>query len=389
MFRKHISALVLLLLFATAAPAQVNKVADYVKAEMKRQRIPGLSLAIVQNGKIILTEGYGLANVELNVPAKPETVYKICSVSKQFIATGVMLLVQEGKLGLDDPISRYLEGTPATWKAITIRHLLTHTSGIVREAPGFDPFKVQGDADVIKTAYPLPLRFSPGEKWEYSNTGYFALVEIIRRVAGRPWSEYLSEKVFRPSGMNTTFTTNTKESLPNRALGYSDNDKLLKADDWPALRPSGAFLSTVLNLAQWDAELNTDKILSESTRRQMWTPVKLNNGSSYPYGLGWQLGELRGRKLVYHNGGMPGFRAAFARLVDDQLTIIILMNLDDVDVDSIVHGIAALYLPTPAPSRTRSQSLALLDRLLSNATRRASCLRCLRPCVSERVSEQR
>ena len=135
MFRKHISALVLLLLFAAAVPAQVHTVADYVKAEMKKQRIPGLSVAIVKDGKVILAEGYGLANIDSNVPAKPETVYRICSVSKQFIATGIMLLAQEGRLAIDDSISKHLEGTPATWQPITIRHLLTHTSGIVPEAP--------------------------------------------------------------------------------------------------------------------------------------------------------------------------------------------------------------------------------------------------------------
>ena len=352
MFRaKHLFAFGFLLLLATAAPAQSNKVADFVKAEMKRQHIPGLSLAVARDGEVILAEGYGLAQMEGNVAAKPETVFKICSVSKQFIATGIMLLVQEGRLKLDDPISGYLEGIPATWKAITIRHLLTHTSGIVREAPGFDPFKIQSDAEVVKSAYPLPLRFAPGEKWEYSNTGYFALAEIIRKVAGRTWSDYLSEKVFRPSGMSRTFPTNTKETLPNRSLGYTDNNKLLKADDWPALRPSGAFLSTVLDLARWDAMLYTEKVLSDATRRQMWSPVKLNDGTSYPYGFGWQLGEFRHRKLVHHSGGMPGFRAAFARFVDDRLTIIVLMNLDDVDVDSIVYGIAALYLPAPTPLR--------------------------------------
>src|SRR4030095_367994 len=140
-------------------------------------------------------------------------------VSKQFIASGILLLVEEGKISLDDKIGKFLEGTPDTWKEITVRHLLTHPSGIVREAPGFDPFKIQSDADVIKTAYPLPLRFAPGEKWEYCNTSYFALAEIIRKVSGRPWTEYLSEKAFRPSGMKTTFATNTKEILPNRAVG--------------------------------------------------------------------------------------------------------------------------------------------------------------------------
>jgi D-alanyl-D-alanine carboxypeptidase len=177
----------LVLLLAATVAARADKVDDYVKAEMQKQRVPGLSLAIIKDGKIIKVEGYGMANVELNVPARPDTVYKIGSVSKQFIAAGIMLLIQEGHLSLDDKISKFLEGTPDTWKEISVRHLLTHTSGIVREAPGFDPFKIQNDADVIKTAYPLPLRFAPGEKHEYCNVGYFALAEIISRVSGKSW----------------------------------------------------------------------------------------------------------------------------------------------------------------------------------------------------------
>jgi D-alanyl-D-alanine carboxypeptidase len=360
MRNRHISFSTLVLLLAAiivAQPASVvaqnNNVDDLIEAEMHKQNIPGLSLVVIKDGQIIKAKGYGLANIKLKIQAKPETIYRIASVSKQFIATGIMLLVQEGKLGLDDPIGKYLEGTPATWKTITVRHLLTHTSGIVREAPGFDPHKIQSDATVIKTAYSLPLRFAPGEKWEYGNTGYFALAEIIRKVSGRPWSEYLSEKVFRPSGMNTTYPTNTEVNVPNLAQGYVDNHKLLNADKWPALRPSGAFLSSVLDLAKWDAVLYTNKILSDSTRHEMWTPVKLNDGTSFPYGFGWELGSFRGRKLVHHGGGMSGFRAEFARFVDDRLTIIILMNLDDVDKDSILYGVAGFYLPAAAPGPNR------------------------------------
>jgi len=343
--------LVLLLLIAPVL-ARADKTDDFVNAELKRQKIPGLSLAIVKDGKIIKTAGYGVANIKFKTAATPETVYKIASVSKQFIATGIMLLVQEGRLGLDDPVSKYLEGTPATWNAITVRHLLTHTSGLVREAPGFDPFKIQSDADVIKSAYPLPLRFAPGIKDEYSNLGYFALAEIIRKVSGRPWVEYLSEKVFKPAGMQTTYPTTTKVSLPNMAQGYVDNDKLTDAKDWPALRPSGAFFSTVLDLAKWDAILYTDRILTDSTRQQMWTPVTLNDGTSHPYGFGWEIGSFRHRKLVHHGGGMPGFRSEFARFVDDRLTIIFLMNLDDVDRFPILYGLAALYLPASTPAGT-------------------------------------
>ncbi len=351
MRHRHIPFLALVLLLAATVVAQTDRTDDYINAEMQRQNIPGLSLVVLKDGEIVKAEGYGVADVTLKIPATPETVYKIGSVSKQFIATGIMLLVQDSQLGLDDPISKYLEGTPATWSGITIRHLLTHTSGIVREAPGFDPFKIQSDADVIKTAYPLPLRFAPGEKWEYCNVGYFALAEVIRTVAGRPWSEYLSEKVFRPSGMNSTRTTTTTDSVPNLALGYTDKDNLQDADDWPAVRPSGAFLSTVLDLAKWDAVLYTDNILSDSTRRQMWTPVTLTDGTSYPYGFGWQLASLRDHRQVHHGGGMTGFRADFARFVDDRLTIIVLMNLDDVDLGSIVRGVAALYLPAPVADR--------------------------------------
>ena len=157
----------ILLLFITPCAAQdatANKVDDYVKSEMQKQRIPSVSLAVVKDGKIIKAAGYGLANVELNVSARPETVYKIASVSKQFIATGIMLLVEDGKISLDEKISKFLEGTPDAWKDITVRHLLTHTSGIVREAPGFDSFKIQSDADVIKTAYSPTASFRSRRK---------------------------------------------------------------------------------------------------------------------------------------------------------------------------------------------------------------------------------
>ena len=348
---KYAPFLALLLCLPASVVAQSEQTDQYIAAEMQRQNIPGLSLAVLKDGTVIKADGYGLANIELGIAATPETVYKIGSVSKQFIATGIMLLVQEGRLDLGDPLSKFLEATPPTWNGITIRHLLTHTSGLVREAPGFDPWQIQTDAAVIETAYALPLRFTPGERWEYSNVGYFALAEVIRVVSGRPWGEYLSENVFRPSGMNATRTTTTRESVPNLALGYNDNDRLLEADDWPALRPSGAFLSTAMDLARWDTVLYGDAILSDVTRRQMWNPVTLNDGTSSPYGFGWELGEVRGHRQIHHGGGMTGFLSEFARFVDDQLTVIVLMNLDDADVESIVQGVASLYLPAPvAPS---------------------------------------
>ena len=346
----------LLFLFVTTVAAQADKVDDYVKAEMQRQRIPGISIAVIKNGKVIKAEGYGLANTELNVPARPETVYKIGSLSKQLIATGIMLLMQEGKLSLDDKISKFLDGTPDTWKDITIRHLLTHTSGIVREAPGFDPYKIQSDADVIKTAYPLTLRFTPGEKWEYCNVGYFALAEVIRKISGRAWSDFLNERIFSPLEMKATRTTTVTDIVPNRADGYIWREgRLHNADIFFALRPSGAFLSTVLDLAKWDASLYSDQILKAATREMMWSPVKLNNGNSHPYGFGWELDAPGGHKRVQHGGSLPGFRSTIARYVDDKLTVIVLTNADNANPGAVALGVADTFIPGVIPQRTVAQ----------------------------------
>ena len=306
---------------------------------------------MLKDGKIVKIAGYGVADRKSGAAASPDTVYKIGSISKQFIATGIMLLVREGRLRIDDPVSKYLDGTPPSWSGITIRHLLTHTSGIQREAPAFDPWKVQPDSDVVRSAYPLPLRFPTGSKWEYCNTGYFALAEIISRVSGTPWVDYLRLKVFEPAGMRSTWPTNTTQTLANRATGYTDNDNPREAANWTALRPSGAFLSTVADLAKWEARLYTDTPLPEATRRDMWTPVTLTDGTTHPYGFGWGLDPLNGRRQVRHGGSLPGFISEYARFVDDRVSVIVLMNMDDADVRGVARGVAALYLQD-APAAT-------------------------------------
>ncbi|HEX2268198.1 MAG TPA: serine hydrolase [Pyrinomonadaceae bacterium] len=352
MHLKRIPLFALVLLLALTSAVQADNVDGYVKREMERQHVPGVSVLVIKDGKIVKSEGYGLANVELNVPARPDTVYKIGSISKQFIATGILLLVQDGKISLDDNVSKFLEGAPETWKPITIRHLLTHTSGIVREAPGFDALKIQKDADVIKTAYSLPLRFAPGEKYEYCNVGYFSLAEIISKVSGKPWPDFLHERVFAPLGMNATRTTSMTEMVPNRANGYVWRDgKLRNATIYFALRPSGAFLSTVLDLAKWDAALDSGKILTRATLDQAWTPVKLNNGTTHPYGFGWDLTPIAGHKRINHGGSLPGFRAYKARFADDKVTVIVLTNGDNANAGGLAIGVANFYIPGLLPDR--------------------------------------
>ena len=335
-----------LLIVAFTSAAHADPTDDFIMMQMRSQNIPGLSLAIIKDGTIVKVQGYGLADVKGKVAATPETVYDIASISKPLVATALMRLVQEGVLSIDEPITKHLSDLPPAWRGITLRHLLTHTSGLVRDSPGYEQYRDREDSEVIKTVYSSPLRFAPGEKWEYSNAGYSPLGMIIRKVTGRPWTEYLAEKIFRPAGMMSTYPINTRAPLPNRARGYADNDTLKEADQRRALVPSGGFLSTVIDLAKWDALLDSDSFLSEATRRQMWTPVTLNNGTTYPYGLGWELdGPVLGRRVVRHGGSVLGFRSEFVRFVDDRLTIIMLMNLHDVDWQSIRRGVAALHLP--------------------------------------------
>ena len=345
--RHRVLCLVLVLLCLGARSASADAIDDYLRERMQAFALPGVSIAIVEQGRVVRTGGYGLADVARRTPATPETVYKIASVSKQFIATAILLLAQDGKLSVDDRVSRHLPGTPASWQRITIRHLLTHTGGIVRESPAFRPMENRADLALIEAAYPLPLRFAPGAKWEYCNVGYIALAEIVTRVSGRPWSELLQARVFGPLGMRETAPTNLTPRPALHAVGYDGKDNARTADEWVALRPSGAFRSTVGDLAKWGAALGTDAILTDATKRSMWAPVRLDDGTTYPYGFGLHTETLPGnRRVVWHTGALPGFASYFARFLDDGVTVILLTNGNDVDARAVGHGLAERYLAT-------------------------------------------
>ncbi|WP_080055360.1 serine hydrolase domain-containing protein [Spirosoma aerolatum] len=329
----------------TASSVPADSVDAIVQSHMRNKHIPGVSIAVVRQGAVVLSKGYGLANVELNVSATPQSVYAIASVSKQFIASGILILAQEGKLSLDDDIHTYYPQAPQTWQGITLRHLLSHTSGIVREAPAFDPSKIQPDSVVVQSAFPLPLQFPIGTKWQYCNVGYFALADIIRKVSGQPWSTFLKDRIFKPAGMTATRTTTLSEVVPNRVDGYEwEKDHLQRAIPYRALRPSGAFLSTVLDLAKWEAALGTTKILTETSQKEMQKPFILKDGTPYPYGLGWRVDTLMGTSWIHHGGSLPGFRTEYARFPQAGLAVIVLTNSEQALPEQIAKEIATLYL---------------------------------------------
>jgi D-alanyl-D-alanine carboxypeptidase len=327
-----------------------DPVDDLVKSEMAKHQIPGLTLKVTQHGKETKTAAYGFANLEWSVPATPETVFEIGSVTKQFTAACIMLLVEEGKLSLDDKISLYLANTPANWTNITIRHLLTHTSGI-KNYTGTDGFELARhltQAQFIAKAAGLPIMFPPGEKFSYCNTGYNLLGFIIENMSGKTYWGFLSDKILGPLGMSATTNREPSRILKMRAAGYeqSKTNGLVNRDvDYTDLFSAGEIVSTVGDLMKWDAALDAEKILTNASKEQMWTSGKLNNGKPIGYGFGWFLAPLNGHKNIWHSGSTSGFSASNLRFPDDGLEIVVLTNSGEDGVGTLLaKAVAEIYL---------------------------------------------
>lgn len=344
-------AFVLLLVgFTTATKA--DRIDDYVNAEMQKQQLAGVALAVIRDGKTIKSKTYGLSNVELNTPVQAQTVFKIGSISKQFIAAATLLLAEEGKLRLDDPITKYLDGAPASWDPITIKHLLSHTSGLPRESPGFNALKIQSDAEVIKAAYGVPFLFQPGEKFEYCNLGYFILAEIVHKVSATPWPDFVRQRIFEPLGMTASQVTDNRSIIAHRASGYAIADgNRRNAAILLAVRPSGAFVSSLDDLMKWNAALDAGKVLNAASWDQAWSAVVLKDGSKAPYGLGWYIDDVGPYRMVHHGGAINGFRAQYSRFDEQKLRIILLTNAEAARTDLMALRIADQFLPGLLPKR--------------------------------------
>jgi CubicO group peptidase (beta-lactamase class C family) len=363
--RPYLASLVLA--GAWAAPsvlqAQVDSVDRFVEAYMRQRKVPGLAVAIVEGGRPVKVKGYGLANVEHRVPVTPETLFQSASVGKMFVAAGVLLLAEEEKLGLGDPVTRHLEGVPPAWSSITLRHLLSHTSGIPDyEAgqAGIDLRRDYSEAEMLQAFAKLQPIFAPGEEWSYSNTGYVLLGMIIRKVTGAHWGDYLARRIFQPLGMETARIISEADVIPNRAAGYQVVGGVLKNQDWVAppwnTTADGSIYFSVLDLAKWDAALHKGVVLSDSSRRLAFTPVRFNDGTSASYGFGWFLGADP-QPLMEHSGSWQGFKAAITRYLRDSVTVIVLANSASSETTSLSHRIAAAHNPRLAPRPRRAVAM--------------------------------
>lgn len=345
---------------AAAAP-DWSAVEEFVRGEMVRQRVPGLSMAVVRNGTIVRAQGFGMANLEHDVPATSATVYQSGSVGKQFTATLVMQLVGEGRMSLDDRLSKFFPGGPASWRDITIRHMLSHTSGISeRFYSTVDLHLEYPDTTIARLIGAQPLDFAPGAKWSYSNPAYVLLGFIIERVTGRFYGDLLEERIFGPLGMTTAMIIDEPAIVPHRAAGYELDSGRVVNQEWVSRKfnttADGSLYLTVHDLAKWDAALYGERVLPRSALEQMWTPIRLNDGTTHPYGFGWSLGTVNGRRIIEHGGAWQGFKTYIARYVGDGLTVIVLMNQGHANPAVFAHGIAgiidpALKPPAAAPPR--------------------------------------
>jgi CubicO group peptidase (beta-lactamase class C family) len=358
-------------------PSLDDRIEAFVREEMARQRIPGLAVGIVDKDRVS-ARGYGYANVEHLVPVTDETVFQSGSLGKMFTAAAVMLQVEDGKLALSNRVTTFFPNAPDSWKGITVRHLLTHTSGIPDyTTSAFDYRRDYTEQALAELAFAQKLEFPPGSRWNYSNTGYALLGFIVRRVSGRFYGDVLAERVFRPLGMETARVITEENIVPNRAAGYRLVDGTLKNQEWvaPTLNTTadGSLYWSVRDLLAWDAAVRERRILSRESWDEILTPARLASGKTYPYGFGWSLDGRNGHPLHQHGGAWQGFKTHLARFPADDLSIIVLANLAEAEPSRFVDGIAAILKPTlavtePAPIEDKEPPItAKLRRLLDAA----------------------
>ncbi|MFZ1945595.1 MAG: serine hydrolase domain-containing protein, partial [Acidobacteriaceae bacterium] len=342
-------------------PTQTASIDQFIHSEMTRQHIPGLEIGIYSRGRILLAKGYGLADVELNVPVTPETLMQSGSVGKQFVSAAIMMLVEEHKLSLDDSITKYFPDAPPTWKPILIKNLLSHTSGLSEYESGDrigpnGPFYLRLDFaedELMKKIYALPIEWAPGDRWGYRNTNYVVLGILIHKITGEPYQQFLHDRIFAPLGMTSTRLINDHDIIMNRSSGYQLENGQLKNQDWvsPTFNSTadGTLYFNVLDMAKWDEALYGTELLKQSSLDRIWTVYPLNDGKPNPagYGFAWFIGAQDGHKRIEHGGAWQGFTCDISRYPDDSLTVVVLTNLDagHSNPEVIAHVVAGLVNP--------------------------------------------
>jgi D-alanyl-D-alanine carboxypeptidase len=314
---------------------------DRVRGIMERQHISGMAVAVVKNGSVLAMKGYGTANRQTQTPISINTRFPIGSITKPFTAMAVMMLVEQGKLNLDLPISQYLDGLPKQWAPLTLRQLLSHTSGI-SETSAWRKLKQVTDFPKITQA---ALEFPTGESWGYSNSGYYLVGLIIEKVSGQTYSNFMRNQIFQPLGMSQTQAL--LAPVPDLAQGYTwnGNFKQVNLSEDRFVYAAGNIISTIGDMAKWTAAMEQGKLLKPSGYQQLWTATPLKNGRSSPYGLGWFVSRFNQHPSIEHGGNVDGYSSGLYHFPNDRLDVIVLTNNGNTLGSMIANAIAGLYEP--------------------------------------------
>jgi CubicO group peptidase (beta-lactamase class C family) len=339
---------------------------DALFAPWSKGYTPGAAVIVIQNGKVLFKKGYGLSNLQTRKPISTNTVFLLASLTKQFTAMAIMMLAERGRLKYDDPLSRFFPEFPLYAEKVTIRHLLNHTAGF----PEYDDLLVQSGTidriwprssaskpssfeptskDVMKLlAQQQELEFTPGQKWKYSNSGYVILAQIVEKVAGKSFSRFLRENIFRPLGMNKSLLYDeTRPRVTNVATSYKQEGGVYKDIDYTPLNAiygEDNIYSTVEDMYKWDQALYTEKLVKSATLKEAFTPGSLNDGEVLPYGFGWGVGKFLGLDKVSHSGSWLGFRTYILRFPNQRFTVVILSNVSQLEPAMIASKISKIYL---------------------------------------------
>jgi CubicO group peptidase (beta-lactamase class C family) len=345
-------------------PDQSQAIDGLLRTQMSAQQIPGMAVAVIRNGTVVKEVTLGFANVESRLPVTAATPFQLASTTKSFVATSVLLLVRDHRLQLDDRIGGLLDDLPSTWGNVTVRQLLSHTSGIP------DIVRTPGQLDLIadswEKALPLvadaPLQFAPGESWAYTQTNYVLLSQIVQRLSGKSIEVFMAERLFHPLGMNATFyagqATETRSCATNYSRVSGSPVAVRRLDFPPFVHAAGGLCSSLGDLVRWNRALDEGRVLPPELTRELWTTTRLKDGSpariggsTLGYGLGWVVDETPGHKSVGHSGGNS---TAYRRYIDDGFTIIVLHN-GVLDPDGLISSIASIVQRGPGDSEGSAQ----------------------------------
>lgn len=344
----------LFLLAALAASAAVaDKIDDLAKAEMAAMHCPGMSVTVVRDGKVIKQGAYGISNIELGTKVNLGTVFEIGSVSKQFTSAAILQMVEAGKMSLDDTVGKWLPESPDEWKPVTVRQLLSHTSGI-RDYLGvtFDMRKDWSTDALLKEIAKKPCEYAPGLTWSYSNGGYAVAGAILEKVCGQAWDKQIATAIFDKLGMQETRMQSQVKLVPNRSGGYTwdgkvwANAEILRKG---AASAAGSILSTGGDMAKWALAIDQGKVCSPALMSEAFKPITLSSGRTWNYGLGWFVDTSGPDRIIEHGGNTFGESAYIMRVPAKNFTVIVLSNIAGQSFAGLSRQIMHTYWPAPKP----------------------------------------